>query len=407
MRAHHALHADAGELPPIIDHPLVCPDGPILIRNQKRLDALVEELRRARSFGFDTEFIGEGSYYTRTCLIQVATPTLVALIDPLCGLDLAGVWGLLVDPSVRTIVHAGTPDLELALRHTGTPARAVFDTQIASAFCGGAYPASLQSVVESFTDARLGPGLKFSQWDQRPLSALQLRYAGDDVRYLPLLYDELVRRLEDLGTLDWAVQESARLERPETYAPNPHARRLKAKGSGSLSHRQRFVLRRLIEWREEAARQRDVSPRTLLPDEGLLALASERPRTRSDLSRVSGVPRRVKSELGEQLVAHIEGASRAPIPPAGRRRILSERQKAQIERVCERVEKIARARSIAPGIVASKKELRQLAGSAILGEQTGPSRLLTGWRRVLLAPVLADLGVLVDEERNGQSTASP
>ncbi len=405
MRAHRELHAGAGELPVVLDHPLVCAAEPALIRSQRRLDALIEDLRRARSFGFDTEFIGEGSYFTRTCLIQVATPDLVALIDPLCGLDLAGIWGLLVDPSVRTIVHAGTPDLELALRHTGTPARGVFDTQIASAFCGGSYPASLRSVVESLTDARLGPGLKFSQWDQRPLSDLQLRYAGDDVRYLPLLHDELVRRLEALGNLDWALEECRRLEHPRTYAPNPHARRLKARGSASLSHRQRFVLRRLIEWREEAARLRDVSPRSLIPDEGLLALASERPRTRTALSRIAGVPRMVKRELGDQLVAHIEGASREPMPPPARRRSLNERQKARVEQICAQSEDLARARSIAPQIVASKKELRQLAGSAILGEQPAPSRLLAGWRRILLAPILTDLG-LSDDDPQGRAHAS-
>ena len=67
---------------------------------------------------------------------------------------------------------------------------------------GMAYPVSLSKLVNELVGARLGKGLTFSHWDQRPLSAVQMRYAADDVRYLPALRAELGRRIEARRQID-------------------------------------------------------------------------------------------------------------------------------------------------------------------------------------------------------------
>ena len=46
---------------------------------------------------------------------------------------------------------------------------------------------------------RLGKALTFSHWDQRPLSNVQLRYAADDVRYLPALRQAIGDKLNGSG----------------------------------------------------------------------------------------------------------------------------------------------------------------------------------------------------------------
>ncbi len=394
MRAHLELHEEAGngDVPEVLDHPLVTSKPAELIECQPAFDAVIGHARKAGIFAFDTEFIGERTYFTRTCLVQIATSEQLAVIDPLANIDVGSLWRLLADPNVEKVVHAGTPDLELSIRHEAGSPQGVFDTQIVAGFCGIAYPASLRTVAESVTPAKLSAGLKFSQWDARPLSEMQIRYAADDVRYLLLLREALLARASELGNDAWALEECRRLETPEEYQANPHARRMKAEGAGKLSRRQRHVLRSLIDWREESAKSRDMSPRVFVPDEGLLSLAQDRPTTKSALGSAKGVPKSVKAELSEQVLAVIEKAGEDHLERAPKRRSLSETQKASVEKTCEAVIELAEARSIAMGIVATKKEIRQLASASLMGEDPGESRLLRGWRRDLLAPVIDDLG---------------
>ena len=68
---------------------------------------------------FDTEFIGEDSFYPHTCLIQVATKHEVTLIDPFLVDDLTPLYELICSPDIITIVHAGLQDFEPVIRLTG------------------------------------------------------------------------------------------------------------------------------------------------------------------------------------------------------------------------------------------------------------------------------------------------
>ena len=64
-------------------------------------------------FGFDTEFVGEDTYHPRLCLVQVATPDRLLLIDPLSSGPLDAFWALVVDPAHQVIVHAGREEVRL------------------------------------------------------------------------------------------------------------------------------------------------------------------------------------------------------------------------------------------------------------------------------------------------------
>ena len=115
-----------------------------------------------------------------------------SLIDPMApGMDLTPFWEIVADAAVEKITHAGQQDLEPVIRHLNRPGQNVFDTQICAGFVGMAYPVSLSKLVKEVVGARLGKGLTFSHWDQRPLSAQQLKYAANDVRYLPAIRAEL------------------------------------------------------------------------------------------------------------------------------------------------------------------------------------------------------------------------
>ena len=166
--------------PPILEHPLVCAGEPILVDTADKLTKAAQQLREAGTFGYDTEFIGEDSYYPYLCVIQAATTDRVFLIDPLAIEDLSLWWALLTDPTLCKILHAGAQDIEPVYRLTGKPIANVFDTQVVAGLVGLDYPLSLGNTIQAILGVQHDAGAKFSKWDRRPLTDVQKAYAAND-----------------------------------------------------------------------------------------------------------------------------------------------------------------------------------------------------------------------------------
>src|SRR5688572_104201 len=304
-RSHDDAHSaeDAHDPGESRANPLVYRGEAKLVTTHRGLTELIERLRAERTFAYDSEFIGELSYLPKLCVIQTATPKEISLIDPLAGeIDLRPFWELVADGSVEKVTHAGQQDLEPVIRHLGRPAQNIFDTQIASGFAGMAYPVSLSKLVREIVGAKLGKGLTFTHWDQRPLSNQQLKYAANDVRYLPAVRLELGRRLEAVGHMQWAMAECAAQCDVGLYRFDPETAYLKVRGAGSLGPQGLAVLKELVIWRDSAARQHDVPPRAFLKDEILIDMSREPIKSVEKLARVRGLPRPVEQAHGAETV---------------------------------------------------------------------------------------------------------
>ncbi len=397
-RAHDDAHAEQGPATPDARRSLpLVPDGPPQwIDDSDAAAKLVQRLRVAGSFAYDSEFIGEMSYVPKLCLIQVATCEQVSLVDPLVpGIDLLSFWELLADPAVEKIVHAGDQDIEPVARHLdhGHGPANLFDTQIAAGFIAMNYPASLSRLVEELLGVRLGKGLTFTHWDQRPLSNQQLRYAADDVRYLPALRDQIQRRLDALGHAAWASQECQAMCDPVQYAFDPEQQYLKLRGAGGLSPKELMILKELTLWRDHAARREDVPPRTMLRDEILVDLARRSPKNIGDFARIKGLPRPVEQIWGPDILEAIgRGASISPEDlPARRHREETPAEKFQSDAVWIAAQAICVAKSIDPALLASRQEVLELHHRHQQSRSTEDLPLLQGWRRQALGEPLLNL----------------
>lgn len=401
QRSHDEAHADQQDLTPpplLIEHPRVPADEPDLITTPPQLDALLETLRRAEEVAYDTEFIGEQSYFPHLCLIQVATPDTVALIDPFSDVELEGFWRLLADPAITTVVHAGVQDLEPILRHAGRPVGEVFDTQIAAGFAGLEYPVSLARLVDDLIGGELEQGPKFSRWDQRPLSSLQKGYAANDVRYLLLLRDRVSRLVEERGNAA-ALREELRTtaEQSPQLGPPP-LEKLKARGVSNLSRRRRTVLHELVAWRDTAARRLDMPPRCVVADETLVTLACEHPGDTRELHNIAGLPRPVKEQFTEELLDTLDRASRAdPLPSPVRLRKPTPTQKQLGDTLWQQVQQACEARGIATAIACNRREITAWALSAKRRAELR-ERLTTGWRGELLGPLLSQFQQVAESD---------
>jgi ribonuclease D len=393
--AHAAAHAEDAHHKPHqpIDHPLVPRGGADLITDDARLADLIDHVRAEGRFGYDSEFIGELTYDPKLCVLQIATSKRVALVDPLARVDLRPFWEVLADESIEKIVHAGEQDIEPVDRLIGRPCANVFDTQIAAGFVGLSYPVSLSKLVGEITGAKLPKGLTFTHWDQRPLSAMQLRYAADDVRYLPAVRDALGQRLEVLGHAAWAKAECDALCDPSRYAFDPDGDFLRVRGAGSLTAAGLAVLRELMIWRDAAARRADVPPRAFLRDEILIDMSRHPVKSIDRLARVKGLPRPVEAQHGPALVdltlravAHplkglVDRNDREPTPS----------ERFRTDSLWALVQCLCLGKSIDPNLVASRQDIAEL--DRLMNDDANLSnhRLFTGWRRAAVGQRLIEL----------------
>src|SRR5438477_282656 len=96
----------------------------------------VATLRREPLVAADTEAASFHRYHDRIFLVQLASPSLTAIIDPLAIADLSPVGGLLDDPKVEKIFHDADYDLRILDRDYGFRARRLFDTRVAAQLAG-------------------------------------------------------------------------------------------------------------------------------------------------------------------------------------------------------------------------------------------------------------------------------
>jgi ribonuclease D len=352
-------------------------------------DRLLEVAADARAHGrvaLDTEFLRERTYRARLCLVQIATPTTVYLIDPLDGLDLRPIAELVGDGGIEIVVHAGRQDFELFVERYGTIPSAVFDVQLAAGFVGLGASLPYGRLVEETVGAQLVKGESYTDWCRRPLTAAQLSYAADDVRYLFGIADRIRERLAELGRSTWVMEEMHMFEDAAVYSTDPAEAYRRVSGRGGLSGRQMAVLREVAMWREEMAARRDIPRGWVVKDPTLVELARKAPTSSGALKSIRGMNPKEAERSSRDIVAAVRRGTessplkQAPSPPRAalaRARMLSGLADAIVRARCEHNE-------IAPELVATRSELEALLVDSFKREpDPGAHRLLQGWRREL------------------------
>lgn len=270
-----------------------------IIQTAEELTDCCQYLASCSYLGFDTEFVGEETYHPRLCLVQIATPEKLLIIDPLSAGPLDELWEILLDPDRVLIVHAGREEVRLCKLWTGKVPPGVFDLQIAAGLVGCGYPLGYGALVQQMLDVQMPKGETLTEWRDRPLTKAQIQYAFDDVRYLIPLWEQISQRLEDKQRLDWAQEEFARLS-VASIAPPSEEKYRRLKGSGSLDRRRLAILRALFYWREDKAEELNRPARTIVRDDLLVEIARRNPRRGRDLEVVRGLARRFIPEIMEE-----------------------------------------------------------------------------------------------------------
>ena len=283
------------------------------------------------------------------------------------------------------VAHAADQDLSILERACGCAPTQLFDTQVAAGFIGMGTP-SLAATVEKLVGTKLAKGDRLTDWTRRPLSAEQRIYAAADVEYLLALHDELTRRLDDMGRLEWATDECEERRQRIRQRPEPDTAWWRIKGARQLRGTGRGVAQKVAAWRERTAEALDVPSRFVLSDLALAGIVQRPPRTREDLTGIRGIDGRLRESTAEELLGAVTSGLALPadqlrLPESDRiDRSLAPAVTVLGAWLSQRASEL----DLDPALLATRAELTQML-------QDRPSRLALGWRADLVGEPLQRL----------------
>lgn len=273
------------------------------VDTDRALARIVDALGSEPEYGLDTEFMAEKTYYPQLCLVQLAWPGGIALVDVL-ACDVRALGTVFATPATM-VTHAGGADLPIVERACGSRPARLFDTQLAAGFVGLGQP-SLVSLVSGVLGVRLDKGDQLADWTRRPLSESARRYAAGDVAHLLALASALRERIEALGRTEWVAAENELLLRTPARDVDPETAWWRIKGARALRGERAGIAQATAAWRERRAQQTDRPPRFVLSDLALAAIVQRPPSTLDELVGVRGagsLPRAVGRAVLEAIEA--------------------------------------------------------------------------------------------------------
>ena len=366
----------------------------IEITDNRGLKELGQKLANLDFFTLDTEFIREKTYYPILALVQVSWHGQgPILIDPLEISDWSPFHDALLNPSICKVFHAGRQDLEIFHHQMQAMPQNLFDTQIVASMCGYGEQIGYSGLVAKVLGVHLTKGNSYSNWLQRPLTAAQLNYARDDVKYLPELYERLSAVAQTKSRTQWIRQETGAQLNESLFNPNPDQLWTKVKKAGTLKSKNAAVLRELAKWRDATARAANRPIRFILSDEVLIELSKIEKLTLEQLISRRGLQGRFVDRYGQTLLDLHAKARALPKtewpffgnprrkPPSGRIEILADLAWLLIK-------EIAREADIAPTHLISKKDLPYFVEAYTQNEDLSPFSLSQGWRKEMVGELL-------------------
>ena len=217
----------------------------------------------------------------------------------------------MANPGVRKVFHGAVYDIALLKRDYGFTFASLCDTEIAARFCGRV-KFGLQALLESELGVQHPKSYQRFDWSRRPLSPAHERYLAGDVRHLLALAHRLEEELRTLGREAWAREECDALAAVPAAVPREPSEFMKAKGARDLTLHQLAVLRELFRLRETWAERRDKPPFMVVGDEALMALAVRSPARDAELAGIPGMPERLRTGKGTELLEAVRRGSSLP-----------------------------------------------------------------------------------------------
>lgn len=348
------------------------------IDTQAGLEQLAADLEGSEVLAVDTEFLREKTYYPKLCLIQLNNEEIQAIVDPLAVRSLEPLAAIMAGPACVKIFHSGSQDIDILYHELGVMPTPLFDTQMAAALMGFPLQVGYGPLVQALCNVRLAKADSYTDWSRRPLTTNQLKYALDDVVYLPKMYRHMERALAKQGRSSWLDADFARLADPAKYDNDPMDMWRKVKRVASLSHGQMAVAQELAAWREREAMERNIPRKWVIPDEALIEIARKSPKSIDRLMEVRGLNTKLTTKTARKVLEAVKrGREKDPkdYPCLPKRPSGSPEVDGAVDLLASVVEVRAKENGVAVPVLASRDDLARLVHG-----HRDDCELMQGWR---------------------------
>ncbi len=376
-----------------------------IISDEGAIAEIGERLAASSRFAIDLEFMSADRYIPDLALVQLAWEEegelQMVLID---GVDtkLSPIFSQIESDAVLTLAHGAKQDLSLLGTRYDVVAGAFMDTQIAAAFAGVAEQIGYGNLVDKVLGKKLDKGPQFTDWMRRPLSAKQLRYALDDVRYLLPVWDELQVRLDRAERKPWAQEESAGMARAAATRRPKELAYKGVSGSGSLKGAALGALRALAAWRDELAVSGNIPPSWILADGAAVEICRRNVKSERDLKKVRGMGSASVGKYGPAILRVAAKGRTEPVSSSGLHQ-LDPVWQAQATVITAMVAGRAAEVGLPLRTIAAKADAEALVRHALGQLEAEDCKLLRGWRAEVmgndaLAWLRGDATVVADKK---------
>lgn len=286
---------------------------PIRVDTVEALDAMVEQLSKATEIAVDLEHHDFRSFFGFVCLMQISDRHNDFIVDTLVlRPELERLNTIFTNPNILKVLHGATMDIIWLQRDFGLYVVSLFDTYHASRALG-LKRHGLAYLLEMYADFQTSKKYQLADWRQRPIPLDMLKYAQSDTHFLLNIYDQMRNELldRDNAKMDEVLANSRRtaVQRYEIDGYDTgyrNANYMFTSGGWqsiankyNLSWKQGMALEVLYEWRDGIAREEDESPRYIMPNHLMVALATTVPQD------VAGVLS-LSSTTGPRIKAHLK-----------------------------------------------------------------------------------------------------
>jgi len=288
------------------------------VDSEPDLLSAVDELRRSKRLGVDTESNSLFAFKEQVCTIQISSSRANYIFDTIRLNHLDPLSEIFSDSKIEKIFHGADYDVGLLKRDFGYDCRPLFDTMVAAQFLN-CEKIGMADLVERYFTIRLEKKFTKSDWKQRPLSIEQIVYLCQDSQYLIDLRECLFAALEQRDLVEEAFIEFRHLEdRPPLEPAYENMTLWDIKGAKALDASELPVLFELFQWRQQRARKINLPPFKIMNNSTLIELAKLKPHNKQEIFTIKGITTNVWQRHGQHLLNAINRGERRPeskVPP--------------------------------------------------------------------------------------------